>query len=96
MISTPTEARDRKVAARNDRNEYYAAMANENPTGYMAGQAPWNRTHAWFIRARAARRSWHAAKAAWIASLIAAEDPYADARADLAADRAADWKDAGF
>ena len=94
MISTPTEARARKQERR---LAFLEAVADGMPLETLkAPVSVQNRDHAWFIRARAARRSWHAAKAAWIASLIAAEDPYADARADLAADRAADWKDAGF
>lgn len=26
-----------------DKAEYYAQMANDNPQGYIAGQEPWNR-----------------------------------------------------
>lgn len=47
-------------------------------------------------RARAARRSWHARKAAWAQAMLRNLDPTIDARADLAADRAADWNEAGF
>lgn len=32
-------------------DEWYAQMANDNPTGYVAGQAPWENEPAWVRKA---------------------------------------------
>lgn len=42
MTTTPARAAAHKAAARRDRNDYYGQLANENPTGYQAGHAPWD------------------------------------------------------
>lgn len=94
MILYPAEAR---ACKQERRLTFLEAVADGMPvTSLKAPRASQNRDRAWFTRVRTARRSWHACKAAWVASLLASQDPYADARADLQADRAIDWREAGF